>query len=64
MRNESAKYAHLYQVFGGSCGHTNDVISGVKAGYTIIDIVVGDSTRRDLLDRVAIEYLLVATNAE
>lgn len=42
----------------------DDVITGVKANYTILDIVVEDSTRHDLLDRVTIENLLAATNAE
>lgn len=54
----------LISVFGGCRERMDDVITGVKANYTILDIVVEDSTRHDLLDRVTIENLLAATNAE
>lgn len=42
----------------------DDMISGAKADYTIIDIVVEDSTRCDLLDRVDVEKILANINAE
>ena len=36
---------------GGRGGHVDIVISDAAAGHTLIDIVVADPTRRDLVER-------------
>ena len=40
------------------------VISDAAAGHTLIDIVVADPTRGDLVERAARKDLVAATNAE
>ena len=40
------------------------MISDAAVGHTLVDVVVADSTRRDLVERAAREDLVAATNAE
>ena len=40
------------------------MISDAAMGHTLVDIVVADPTRRDLLERAARQDLVAATNAE
>ena len=40
------------------------MISDAAVGHTLVDIVVADPTRRDLLEHAAGQDLVVATNAE
>ena len=39
------------------------LISDAKAGHTLVDIVVADPTRRDLVERAARQDLVAATDA-
>ena len=68
---ESRQHAHrerngllLSLVPGGRLGHTDIVISGAAMGHTLVDSVVADPTRRDLVERAASQDLIAATNAE
>ena len=40
------------------------VISDAAVGHTLVDIVVANPTRRDLVERVARQDLVAATNAD
>ena len=40
------------------------MISDAAVGHTLVDIVVADPTRRDLVERAAIHDLVAATDAE
>ena len=48
----------------GRGGRVDIVILDVAAGHTLVDIVVADPTRRDLVERAAIHDLVAATNAQ
>ena len=49
---------------GGRGGRVNIVISDAAGGHTLVDIVVADPTRRDLVERAARQDLVAATDAE
>ena len=49
---------------GGRGGRVDIVISDAVVGHTLVDIVVADPTRRDLVERAARQDLVAATNAE
>ena len=49
---------------GGRGGRVDIVISDAAAGHTLVDIVVADPTRRDLVERAARHDLVAATDAE
>ena len=49
---------------GGGVGHIDIVKSDATAGHTLIDIMVLDPTRRNLVERTACIDLVAATNAE
>ena len=40
------------------------MISDAAVGHTLVDIIVADPTRRDLVERAARQDLVAATNAE
>ena len=40
------------------------MISGAAVGHTLVDIVVANPTRRDLVERAARHDLIAVTNAE
>ena len=40
------------------------MIADAAVGHTLVDIVVGDPTRRDLVERAARHDLVAATDAE
>ena len=63
-RMESALASFLHRLQGGRGGRVGIVISDVAVGHTLVDIVVADPTRRDLVERVARHYLVAATDAE
>ena len=48
----------------GRGGRVDIVISDAAVGHTLVDIVVADPTRRDLVERAARHGLVAATNAE
>ena len=48
----------------GRGGRVDIVISDAAVGHTSVDIVVADPTRRDLVERVAWQDLVIAINAE
>ena len=45
-------------------GRVDIVISDAAVGHTLVDIVVADPTRRDLVERAARQDLVIATAAE
>ena len=49
---------------GGRGGRVDIVISDAAVGHTLVDIVVADPTRRDLVERAARQDLVAATDAE
>ena len=49
---------------GGREGWVDIVISDAAVGHTLVDIVVADPTRRDLVEHAARQDLVAATNAE
>ena len=48
----------------GRVGCVDIVISDAIVGLTLVDIVVADPTRRDLVERAARQDLVAATTAE
>ena len=49
---------------GGRGGRVDIVIPDAAVGHTLVDIVVADPTRRDLVERAARNDLVAATDAE
>ena len=49
---------------GGCGGRVDIVISDAAVGHTLVDIVVANPTRRDLVERAARHDLVAATDAE
>ena len=49
---------------GGRGGRVDIVISDAAVGHTLVDIVVADPTRCDLVERAARQDLVAATDAE
>ena len=49
---------------GGRGGQVDIVISDAPVGHTLVDIVVAEPTRRDLVERAARHDLVAATYAE
>ena len=49
---------------GGRGGRVDIVISDAAVGHTLVDIVVADPTRQDLVERAARHDLVAATDAE
>ena len=68
---ESRQYAHRERTGflptsapGGRGGRVDVVISDAAVGHTLVDIVVADPTRRELVKRAARKDLVTATHAE
>ena len=68
---ESRQHAHRERTgflpssaLGGRRGRVDIVISDDAAEHTLVDIVVADPTRRDLVERAARPYLVAATYAK
>ena len=68
---ESRQHAHRERAgflppsaFGGRGGQVYIVISDAAVGHTLVDILVADPTRRDLVERAARQDLVATTNAE
>ena len=49
---------------GGRGGRVDIVISDAAVGHTLVDIVVADPTRRDLVERAARHDLVAAADVE
>ena len=54
----------LSSTLGGRGGRVDIVISEVAVGQTLVDIVVANPTRHDLVERVGREDPVAVTNAE
>ena len=68
---ESRRHAHRERTGflpssapGGRGWRVDIVISDAAVGHTLVDIVVADPTRRDLVERAARHDLVAATHAE
>ena len=60
----SALTSFLQSALGGRGGRVDIVTSNAAVGHTLVDIIVAEPTRRDLVERAARQDLVAATHAE